>query len=143
MDDSFEKSLAQPEKHSSTAALERALNLAETPHADPISLNSGAMSHAGGGGERLRPQGSLLKIPVSVQVVLGTTRMPLSKVMALGPGSVVVLDKELSEPVVLMVNGNEVARGLIVVVDDKTGQLGISLTEISSGGNDASPSRPV
>ena len=89
------------------------------------------------------PQGSLLKIPVNVQVILGTTRMPLSKVMSLGPGSIVALDKELSEPVVLLVNGNEVARGLIVVVNDKTGQLGISLTEVSSGSSGANSSKPV
>ncbi len=94
-------------------------------------------------GEGMMPQGSLLKIPVNVQVILGTTRMPLSKVMSLGPGSIVALDKELSEPVVLLVNGNEVARGLIVVVNDKTGQLGISLTEVSSGSSGANSSKPV
>ena len=89
------------------------------------------------------PRGSLLKIPVNVQVILGTTRMPLSKVMALGPGSVVVLDRLLSEPVVLLVNGNEIARGLIVVVDEKTGQLGVTLTDVSSDGTASAAKRPV
>jgi flagellar motor switch protein FliN len=93
--------------------------------------------------DAVMPQGSLLKIPVNVQVILGTTRMLLSQVMLLEPGSVVVLDKELSEPVSLLVNGNEVARGLIVVVNEKTGQLGISLTDIASGGLGSSSSRPV
>jgi flagellar motor switch protein FliN/FliY len=69
--------------------------------------------------------------------------MSLSKVMSLGPGSVVALDKELSEPVVLLVNGNEVARGIIVVVNEKTGQLGISLTEISSGNSGKNSSKPA
>ncbi len=91
----------------------------------------------------MMPQGSLLKIPVNVQVILGTTRMPLHKVMSLGPGSIVALDKELSEPVTLLVNGNEVARGLIVVVNEKTGQLGISLTEVSSGGPADKFSKPI
>ena len=81
------------------------------------------------------PQGSLLNIPVNVQVILGSTRMSLHKVMSLGPGSIVALDKELSEPVTLLVNGNEVARGLIVVVNEKTGQLGISLTDVCSNGS--------
>jgi flagellar motor switch protein FliN len=93
--------------------------------------------------ESMIPQGSLLKIPVNVQVILGTTRMPLSKVMALGPGSVVVLDRQLSEPVVLLVNGNEIARGLIVVVDEKTGQLGVTLTDVSSDGTASATTRPV
>ena len=88
-------------------------------------------------------KGYLLNIPVNVQVVLGTTRMALSKVMALGPGSIVALDKELSEPVILLVNGNEVAKGLIVVVNETTGQLGISLTEIVSGNSNENPLRPV
>jgi flagellar motor switch protein FliN len=94
-------------------------------------------------GEGTMPQGALLKIPVTVQVILGTTRMPLHKVMSLGPGSIVALDRELSEPVVLLVNGNEVARGLIVVVNEKTGQLGISLTEIFSSGSRETYSKPT
>ncbi len=82
------------------------------------------------------PQGPFLKIPVMVQVVLGTRRMPLSEVMALGPGSVVVLDQELSKPVSLQVNGSEVARGTLSIVDEATGQLGITLTEIAAPGRD-------
>jgi flagellar motor switch/type III secretory pathway protein FliN len=58
--------------------------------------------------------------------------MPLAEVMALGPGSVVVLDQELSQPVSLQVNGSEVARGTLGIVDEATGQLGITLTAIAS-----------
>jgi flagellar motor switch protein FliN len=76
---------------------------------------------------------ALFKIPVTVQVILGQVRMPLSEVMALGAGSVVMLDAELSQPVALLVNGNEVARGLIMVADEKTGQLAISLTSVTEG----------
>jgi flagellar motor switch protein FliN len=76
---------------------------------------------------------ALLKIPVTVQVVLGHARMPLSEVMALGSGSVIMLDTELSQPVSLVVNGNEVARGVIMVADEKTGQLAVSLTSVSGG----------
>ncbi len=89
------------------------------------------------------PQGALLRIPVNVQVVLGTTKMPLHKVMALGPGSIVALEKEISQPVALLVNGNEIARGLIVIVNEKTGQLGISLTEILSEGSGKTASKTV
>jgi flagellar motor switch protein FliN len=148
MDENFEKSSpagghdSSPggvvvDQSANAAVLEKALNLSNAGEATP--RNSGLGSQLAGG----LPHGSILKIPVNVQVILGTTRMPLSKVMALGPGSVVTLDKELSEPVVLLVNGNEVARGLIVVVNEKTGQLGISLTEISLSNAGESSSRPV
>lgn len=130
--------LNPPENVSSPVSLENALNNSE---AGRTKSDSPASPDQRGGG--LMPQGSLLKIPVNVQVILGTTRMPLHKVMSLGPGSIVALDKELSEPVTLLVNGNEVARGLIVVVNEKTGQLGISLTEVSSGGPADKFSKPI
>jgi flagellar motor switch protein FliN len=76
------------------------------------------------------PSGSLLQIPIYVRVILGTAKMALSKVMALGPGSVIALDQKLSEPVLLMINGKEFAKGAVVVVDEKSGQLGISITEL-------------
>lgn len=121
-------------------SLENALNNSEAGRASVKSGSQASPDQRGGG---VMPQGSLLKIPVNVQVILGTTKMPLHKVMSLGPGSIVALDKELSEPVALLVNGNEVARGLIVVVNEKTGQLGISLTEVSSGGPAEKFSKPI
>jgi flagellar motor switch protein FliN len=124
----------------SAGSLENALNNSEAGRTSAKSGPQASPDLRGGG---TMPQGSLLKIPVNVQVILGTTRMPLHKVMSLGPGSIVALDKELSEPVALLVNGNEVARGLIVVVNEKTGQLGISLTEISSGGPGEKLSKPI
>jgi flagellar motor switch protein FliN len=143
MDENFEESL--PASGTAIASADLLTNELEN-RVGPVNLSNALadiVPSIGGRGEGMMPQGSLLKIPVNVQVILGTTRMPLSKVMSLGPGSVVVLDKGLSEPVALLVNGNEVARGIIVVVDDKTGQLGISLTEISSGGSGDASSRPV
>lgn len=130
--------LNPPEDVASPVSLENALN---NPEAGRTKSGFHAASDQRGGG--MMPQGSLLKIPVNVQVILGTTRMPLHKVMSLGPGSIVALDKELSEPVTLLVNGNEVARGLIVVVNEKTGQLGISLTEVSSGSPADKFSKPI
>jgi flagellar motor switch protein FliN len=79
-----------------------------------------------------RPLGLLSQIPITVKVVLGRTKMPLSKVMALGPGSIISLDQKLSEPALLMVNGNEIAKGTIVILNEDTCQLGIAITEISN-----------
>jgi flagellar motor switch protein FliN/FliY len=129
-----------PEDVSRGSSLENALNNSE---AGKFAARSGSHAAADQRGGGVMPQGSLLKIPVNVQVILGTTKMSLHKVMSLGPGSIVALDKELSEPVALLVNGNEVARGLIVVVNEKTGQLGISLTEISAGGPREKLSNPI
>ena len=137
---------SEREGYANTAALEKALDMANAGEAGNMPRKADVGNSAVAENRRgaaMMPQGSILKIPVNVQVILGTTRMPLSKVMALEPGSVVTLDKELSEPVVLLVNGNEVARGLIVVVNEKTGQLGISLTEISLGNAAENSSKPV
>jgi flagellar motor switch protein FliN/FliY len=98
--------------------------LEEIPPLEPLAAEAQPAS--------LMPQGPFLKIPVTVQVVLGSRRMPLAEVMALGPGSVVVLEQELSQPVSLQVNGSEVARGTLGIVDEATGQLGITLTAIAT-----------
>jgi flagellar motor switch protein FliN len=79
-----------------------------------------------------RPLGLLSQIPITVKVILGRTKMPLSKVMALGPGSIISLDQKLSEPALLTVNGNEIAKGTIVILNEDTCQLGITITEISN-----------
>ncbi|MGB8314559.1 MAG: FliM/FliN family flagellar motor switch protein [Aestuariivirga sp.] len=138
-----------PEDNANAGSLEVALNNSEpymsgTLHPFRGSAREPGSEPEGRRGAAMMPQGSLLNIPVNVQVILGSTRMSLHKVMSLGPGSIVALDKELSEPVTLLVNGNEVARGLIVVVNEKTGQLGISLTDVSSNGSSkTSSSRTV
>ena len=76
------------------------------------------------------PSGSLLQIPITVKVILGSAKMTLGKMASLGPGSVLTLDQKLSEPVILMANGNQIAKGLLVVLDEESGEIGISLTEI-------------
>ena len=58
--------------------------------------------------------------------------MPLAKVMAMAPGSVVTLRQRLEDPVTVMVNGKEIAKGHIVVIEGEEAQLGISLTEITA-----------
>jgi flagellar motor switch protein FliN/FliY len=73
---------------------------------------------------------ALMKIPVKVQVVLGTVKMPVAKVMELGRDSVLPLSQKLGEPVSIVVNGREIARGEVVILDEETGELGISLTEV-------------
>jgi flagellar motor switch protein FliN/FliY len=71
--------------------------------------------------------GLLLDVPVSLTVELGSCKLPMREVLALANGSVVTLDKGAEEPVELLVNGKLLARGEVVVVDNK---FGIKVTEI-------------
>jgi flagellar motor switch protein FliN/FliY len=73
---------------------------------------------------------TILSIPVTVQVVFGAASMPVAQLIKLGRGAVVALDRKVGDPVDIVVNGRVVARGDIVVVDEETSRLGVSLTEI-------------
>lgn len=77
---------------------------------------------------------SILRIPVVMQVVLGSATMPVANLMKLGRGQVVALDHRVGEPVDIVVNGRVIARGEVVVVDDDTSRFGVSLTEIVGPG---------
>jgi flagellar motor switch protein FliN len=73
---------------------------------------------------------AILRIPVTVQVVLGSAVMPVSNLMKLGRGTVIPLDQHVGEPVDIVVNGRVVARGEVVVADEDTSRFGVSLTEL-------------
>lgn len=73
---------------------------------------------------------SILRIPVLIQVVLGSATMPVADLMKLGRGAIVPLDHRVGEPVDITVNGRVVARGEIVVVEEDNSRFGVSLTEI-------------
>ena len=66
-------------------------------------------------------------IPVRVSAILGKTQMKVSQLMKLNKGAIIELDKKVGEAIDIYVNNNLVARGEVVVVDDK---LGITMTEI-------------
>lgn len=66
-------------------------------------------------------------IPVKVSAILGKTKMKVSQLMNLNRGAIIELDRKVGEAIDIYVNNNLVARGEVVVVDDK---LGITMTEI-------------
>jgi flagellar motor switch protein FliN/FliY len=74
-----------------------------------------------------RPLDLLLDIEVPVTVELGHTVMPIEELLALGPGTVVELDKLANEPVELLIRDHVVAHGEIIVVDDA---FGLRITHI-------------
>lgn len=69
----------------------------------------------------------LLEVPVKVSVELGSRMMSMKEVLNLAVGSVVQLDKLADAPVDLFVNQRMVARGQVVVVEDR---FGIKITQI-------------
>lgn len=66
-------------------------------------------------------------IPVKVSAILGKTKMKVSHLLKLNKGAIIELDRKVGEAIDIYVNNNLVARGEVVVVDDK---LGITMTEI-------------
>jgi flagellar motor switch protein FliN/FliY len=79
----------------------------------------------------------LTDVTVELTVEVGRTRMSLGEALALGPGSVVALDRLADRPVDLLVNGRPIARGEVVVIDE---QFGLRITEVSGDGAGSSPS---
>lgn len=71
----------------------------------------------------------LLDVPVRLTVELGACQLPMREVLQLTAGSVVQLDKPAGTPVELRANQKLVARGEVVVVEDR---LGIRITELAS-----------
>ena len=71
----------------------------------------------------------LLDVPLNVDVELGRTRMTIQDLLALGPGSIIELDKVAGSPLDILVNDRLLARGEAVVVNDK---FGIRITDIVS-----------
>ncbi len=66
-------------------------------------------------------------VPVEVTAVLGTATMKVSQLLKLGRGAVVQLDRMVGESIDLHVNNRLIARGEVVVIDDR---LGVTMTEI-------------
>ena len=71
----------------------------------------------------------LLDVPLDIAVELGRARMSIQDLLALGPGSVIELDKIAGEALDILVNDRLVARGEAVVVNDK---FGVRITDIVS-----------
>lgn len=71
--------------------------------------------------------GAVYDIPVQVSAVLGRATMQVSQLLKLGRGAVVELDRKVGEAIDIYVNNRLVARGEVVIVDER---LGVTMTEI-------------
>jgi flagellar motor switch protein FliN/FliY len=71
--------------------------------------------------------GLVLDVPVSLTIELGSCQLAMKEVLQLNVGSVVQLDKPADAPVELSVNGKLIARGEVVVIEDR---FGVKITEV-------------
>ena len=82
-------------------------------------------------GERGTNLEAIMRIPVTVQAILGKATMPVANLMKLNRGAIVPLDHRIGEVVDVVVNGRVVARGEVVVLEEDNSRFGISLTEVA------------
>jgi flagellar motor switch protein FliN/FliY len=71
-------------------------------------------------------------VPVNISAVLGKAHMTVAQLLKLGQGSVLELDRKVGEAIDIYVNNRLVARGEVVVVDER---LGVTMTEIIKDGD--------
>ncbi|MEP3277444.1 MAG: flagellar motor switch protein FliN [Stappiaceae bacterium] len=70
---------------------------------------------------------AVFDVPVRISAVLGHSRVHISDLLKLSSGTVLELDRKVGEAIDIYVNDRLVARGEVVLVDDK---LGVTMTEI-------------
>ncbi len=88
--------------------------------------NMGGMEDDGGD-KAAADLAPVFDVPVNISAVLGKSYMSVSQLLKLGQGSVLELDRKVGEAIDIYVNNRLVARGEVVVVDDR---LGVTMTEI-------------
>jgi flagellar motor switch protein FliN len=91
------------------------------PADDPASADSEPLTRGAADLE------AVFDVPVKVSAVLGRARMEVGDLLKLGPGAVLELDRKVGEAIDIYVNDRLVARGEVVLVEDK---LGVTMTEI-------------
>ena len=75
---------------------------------------------------------AVFDVPVQVSAVLGRSKMEVGELLKLGPGTVLELDRRVGEAIDIFVNNRLVARGEVVLVEDK---LGVTMTGMASRPN--------
>jgi len=97
-----------------------------TPLASEMQIDAGDKSAAD-----LSP---VFGVPVHISAVLGRATLSVAQLLQLGQGSVLELDRKVGEAIDIYVNNRLVARGEVVVVDER---LGVTMTEIIKDGDTA------
>ncbi len=108
---------------------ENGLELDEFAPSDPMTDMGGEAEDKSAGD--LAP---VFDVPVSISAVLGRATMSVAQLLQLGSGSVLELDRKVGEAIDIYVNNRLVARGEVVIVDER---LGVTMTEIIKDGDTA------
>jgi flagellar motor switch protein FliN/FliY len=99
------------------------------PDAPPAAVAAAAAVSAAGGAHRELNLEVVLDIPVTLSMEVGRTRISIRNLLQLNQGSVIELERAVSEPLDIFVNGTLIAHGEVVVVNEK---FGIRLTDVIS-----------
>jgi len=102
----------------------------------------GGLTHSGGAGQSLIEDevrtavdlAPVFDVPVNISAVLGKAHIDVNSLLKLTAGSVLELDRKVGEAIDIYVNNRLVARGEVVVVEDR---LGVTMTEIIKDGDGA------
>ena len=118
--------------------------MSEEPEVEPVPGETGLQLDELGPGE-LASEGAfdpeeksasdlapVFEVPVYISAVLGRTNMSVAQLLKLGPGSVLELDRKVGEAIDIYVNSRLVARGEVVIIDER---LGVTMTEIIKDGD--------
>lgn len=93
----------------------------------PQNVSFDEVQGSGTGEVRKKDIDAIYDIPVQISAVLGKSTMQVSQLLKLGRGAVVELDRKVGESIDIYVNNRLVARGEVIVVEDR---LGVTMTEI-------------
>ena len=94
------------------------------PATDPMPAVPGVDD---GSGKSAADLEAMFDVPVQVSAVLGRAKMDVGQLLKIGPGAVLELDRKVGEAIDIYVNNRLVARGEVVLVEDK---LGVTMTEV-------------
>ena len=92
--------------------------------ADVVQVSPGSEGHIDRSAADLE---AVFDVPVQVSAILGRARMEVGDLLKIGPGTVLELDRKVGEAIDIYVDNRLVARGEVVLVEDK---LGVTMTEI-------------
>ncbi len=91
----------------------------------PAGQSSGTAPHRSGG---TAAGDFILDIPIDIHVIIGSTELTVAELLALEGGKVIALNRRIGEPVDIMVNGRNIAKGEITVMEDDESRFGIKIT---------------
>jgi len=101
--------------------LEAGADTASASHAAVVPVEDGTVDRSAADLE------AMFDVPVQVSAVLGRAKMDVGELLKLGPGAVLELDRKVGEAIDIYINNRLVARGEVVLVEEK---LGVTMTEI-------------